>query len=290
VNGTPKKIVLKVEEGMDPREIYCTTYQMRNVWQQIATAMITPLDVMSLSMHHAAAVMCRSKDKVLDVCCGRAMILPLIRRVRPNVLSYTGIDIHPQNYAEAYKYSAMSKIADYRFANNSPGQGEPWYPFAINFVEGDAADMYEQLTLAKLAPFDFIVYMASIEHMQKEAGIKSLVECYRVLRQGGRMLITSPNTTDKEDEYDTQYAAHLYEWSSEELKTECLNIGFQIQGEFGLLAKVTGYQDAMEEEYPELVPIYQQFAQWLPSAWLHAMFPIITPRIADETALLLTKK
>ena len=31
---TEKKIVHKIEEGMDPQDVLCTTYQMRNFYAQ----------------------------------------------------------------------------------------------------------------------------------------------------------------------------------------------------------------------------------------------------------------
>jgi len=288
MNEVKGKIVLKIEEGMNPKDIHCTTYQMRNVYQQFATAMIQTLDIMSMSMHQKAAIDCRSGDKVLDVCCGRAMILPLIRRHRPNIASYTGVDIWPQNYREAFTHAAMSKIQG-KLSTADVGPGEPYYPFAVNFVTADVSEMFEPLTQSRMTPFDYIIYMASIEHMQKEAGIKSLVECFRCLRSGGRMLLTTPNTRNKEDPYDTQYAAHLYEWELDEITPILKSIGFNITNTFGLVAKVRGYEEALEEEYPDLVPVFHAFKEYFPSQWLYSLFPVITPTIADEVAITLSK-
>lgn len=282
-----KKIVLKILEGMDPSEIYCTTYQMRDMYQEVATAMISTNDVMSLSMHHAAALMARSSDKVLDVCCGRCLTLPLLRRNRPQILSYTGVDIWVQNMNHARRWSAGMRIPDdQRLAPNHPGVGEAYYPFLVNLIEADAADMTQLLTEQHLAPFDLILYMASIEHMQKTAGYQSLVECYQLLREGGRMFLTSPNTSENDG---TQYAAHLYEWPQDELLQACKDIGFKLVHKVGLLAKARGYRVNLQEEYPELVPVFDRFAEYLPSAWLYALFPVITPDIADEVGFVLLK-
>jgi 2-polyprenyl-3-methyl-5-hydroxy-6-metoxy-1,4-benzoquinol methylase len=280
------KIVLKITEDMDPKDVHCTTYQMRNTYQQVATAWINSTEVMSLSMHQAAAFMAKSGDKVLDVCCGRAMVLPLLRRHRPQILSYTGVDIWEPNTREALRWSAQSPIENKRLSPLQPGTEEPYYPFGVQFVHIDASEMSGPLQQAKLAPFDFIIYMASIEHMQKEAGLKSLVECYQLLRPNGRMFLTSPNTGTNED---TQYAAHLYEWDQEELLNVCTDLGFRLTGRWGLLAHARGYREAIESEYPELMPVFDKFSEYLPSAWLYAMFPILTPDIADEVGFTFTK-
>jgi SAM-dependent methyltransferase len=286
---TPHKIVYAVTEDMDPREVLCTTYQMRDVWAQISTAMIGSLDLMSLHMHHSAALMAKKGDKVLDVCCGRAMILPLFRRYRPQILSYTGVDISRANFSEAYRRSAGMSLEGKRLAKNSAGGGEPFYPFIVDFVEADVSNMVDTLHKQRMTPFDLVLYMASVEHMQKEAGIRSIAECFQVMRDGGTFFLTTPNTEEKDDEYDTQYAAHLYEWGREEILEVCTNVGFELVSEHGLLAKVRGYEEALSEHYPDLVEVFQQFKEYLPSAWLYSIFPIITPKIADEVALIMRK-
>jgi SAM-dependent methyltransferase len=283
------KIVLKITDDMDPRDVHCTTYQMRDVWSQLSTAMVGSLDLMSLHMHHSAALMAKKGDKILDVCCGRAMVLPLLRRLRPQILSYTGVDIHPPNYTEAYRRSAGMSLEGKRFAKNSAGSGEPFYPFVVDFVHEDVSIMYDTLHNLRLTPFDLVYYTASVEHMQKEAGIRSIAECYRSMRDGATLFLTTPNTEDKDDEYETQYAAHLYEWGRDEILDVCKSIGFELIAEYGLLAKVRGYEERLREHYPDLLPVFRSFKEYLPSAWLYSIFPIITVKIADEIALILRK-
>lgn len=65
-----KKIVLKVEDDMNPEDIYCTTYQMRNFYRQFADGFFSSLDVMNYIQHHKAVLMMKSGDKVLDACFG----------------------------------------------------------------------------------------------------------------------------------------------------------------------------------------------------------------------------
>jgi SAM-dependent methyltransferase len=283
------KIVLKITDDIDPRDVHCTTYQMRDVWAQLSTAMVGSLDLMSLHMHHSATLLAKKGDKILDVCCGRGMILPLLRRLRPQILSYTGVDIHPPNFEEAKRRSAGMSLEGKKFAINSGGSGEPFYPFIVDFVHADVSDMVDTLEHQRLSPFDLVLYTASIEHMQKEAGIRSIVECFRVCRPGATFFLTTPNTEDKDDEYETQYAAHLYEWGRDEILGVCENAGFELVAEHGLLAKVRGYEEALAEHYPEYVDVFNAFKEYLPSAWLYSIFPIITPKIADEIALIMRR-
>ncbi len=286
----PTRIVHKITDDIDPAEVLCTTYQMRNFYAQFGDGLITSLDVMNFIQHHKAAIMARSGQKVLDVCCGRGLMLPLLRWYRPKIKAWIGVDIWPQNYLEATRRSATKDIRDKRLAPNSIlGEGEPYYPFEVHYVESNVASMAEPLIELGHAPVDFVIYTAAIEHMQRDAGAQSLVECYKVMRPGSEMLLTSPNTPDKEDPYDTQYAAHLYEWPRDELLEVAREAGFTLVVEFGLVAKVTGYREQVEAYYPHLLEVYDSLSQFMPSTWLHSTFPILTPLIADEIAFILRK-
>lgn len=74
-----KDIVYRVEDGMDREKILCTTYQMRNFYMQFRDGFFTNLDVMNYIQHLAAAHMAKKGMNVLDVCCGRSLMLPLLR-------------------------------------------------------------------------------------------------------------------------------------------------------------------------------------------------------------------
>lgn len=284
----PSKIVLKITDDIDPSEVLCTTYQMRNFYAQLGDGLPSSGELMNYMQHHKASIMARSNDRVLDVCCGRGLMLPLLRWNRPKIASYTGVDIHPQNWLEATRLSATKDIRTKRLAPNSigVGTGDPYYPFNIHFLESNVAEMAEPLRELRWAPFDFVIYTSAIEHMQREDGAKSLAEAYAVMKPGARMFLSSPNTIDKKDPYDTQYAAHLYEWNQDELLEVLRSLGFRIEKVFGLLAKVTGYRDNLAEFYPDLVGVFDHFAEYMPSAWLYSFFPVVTPGIADEVVII----
>lgn len=282
----PSKIVLKITDDIDPSEVLCTTYQMRNFYAQLGDGLATTLELMNYMQHHRASMIAKSNDRVLDVCCGRGLMLPLLRWNRPKIASYTGVDIHPQNWLEATRLSATKDIRTKRMSPNNVGTGEPYYPFNINFLESNVASMANPLKELAWAPFDYVIYTSAIEHMQRADGAQSLAECYSVMKRGAKLFLSSPNTVHKHDPYDTQYAAHLYEWSADELTQELLGLGFRIDATFGLLAKVKGYRDNLKQYYPDLVPVFDKFAEYMPSAWLYSFFPVITPDIADEVVII----
>ena len=120
-----KRIAFKVEAGDDPRDVYCTVYQMRNFFTQFRDGFFTNLDVMNYIQHYVAATMPRKGARILDVCCGRSLLLPLLRYNNKVITSYTGVDISTRNLAEAQRL------------NNKE------YPFAVDWVRGDVAEMSE---------------------------------------------------------------------------------------------------------------------------------------------------
>ena len=86
---------------MDREKILCTTYQMRNFYMQFRDGFFTNLDVMNYIQHLAAAHMAKKGMNVLDVCCGRSLMLPLLRYYAKDIASYTGVDISKANIKEA---------------------------------------------------------------------------------------------------------------------------------------------------------------------------------------------
>jgi len=271
-----RKIVYKIEEGMSPSEVYCTTYQMRNFYAQMADGFFSSLDVMNYIQHHAAVKRMKEGQRVLDVCCGRGLLLPLIRYYKPKIKEYVGVDISKTNIGEQLRRSGIKKIED----------AAEYYPFKLTHVLGSVEDMHEQL---EDDSFDFIVYTSAIEHMQKEVGQKSLENCFRLLKSGGEMFLSCPNTTNKENPYDTQYAAHVYEWDIYELREAVQKIGFAIAEEYGLVAKVRDFEAWLEGQNPAIKEQYLALKRYMPTPWLMAFIPILYPEAAAEVLLICTK-
>ncbi len=276
-----RQLVFKREEGQDPRSLYGTTYQMRNFYKQFADGFFSSLDVMNYIQHHAAVMRMKKGDRVLDVCCGRGLLLPLIRWYRKNISEYVGVDISETNINEQLRWSGAKK-----FKNGESVQD--YYPFGITHVLCSCEDMGRHL---EHGSFDRIVYTSAIEHMQKKAGFKSLRECYKLLKSSGELFLSCPNTQDKKDPYDTQYAAHLYEWDLNELTGALDKSGFMIVDSFGLVGKVRDYEAWLQKHgFPAEKNIYQRLSQYLPKAWLMALFPILHPDAAAEVLLICKRK
>lgn len=89
-------IIPKIEPGTNRREVLCTTYQMRNCFRQFADSAASELDVHCYFQHAYAADLCPKGGAVLDVCCGRGLLIPFLR-YRAECSLYVGVDIHPQN-------------------------------------------------------------------------------------------------------------------------------------------------------------------------------------------------
>lgn len=153
-----KEIVYRVEDGMDREKILCTTYQMRNFYMQFRDGFFTNLDVMNYIQHLAAAHMAKKGMNVLDVCCGRSLMLPLLRYYAKDIASYTGVDISKANIKEAMR-GATAK-------NLEPKDLASYYPFRVGWKLGNVAEM------SKVIPAgfaDFVIYTSAIEHaLQKQ--------------------------------------------------------------------------------------------------------------------------
>jgi len=276
-----RKIVHKIEEGIDPSEVYCTTYQMRNFYAQFADGFFSSLDIMNYIQHHAAVLKAKKGWKVLDVCCGRGLLLPLFRYYRPNISEYIGVDISESNIGEQCRRSGVKKIEDIN----------EYYPFKVTHIVDTVEDMDEYLEEESI---DLIIYTSAIEHMQKEVGFKSLKNCYKLLKPGNQMFLSCPNTSDKQDPYDTQYAAHIYEWGINELRNAVREIGFEISEEYGLVAKVRDFERWLVEQRgkPAVKAVqaqYEALKRYLPTSWLMAFIPILFPEAAAEILMIVTK-
>lgn len=145
-----KEIVYRVEDGMDREKILCTTYQMRNFYMQFRDGFFTNLDVMNYIQHLAAAHMAKKGMNVLDVCCGRSLMLPLLRYYAKDIASYTGVDISKANIKEAMR-GATAK-------NLEPKDLASYYPFRVGWKLGNVAEM------SKVIPAGFADFVIYIRH------------------------------------------------------------------------------------------------------------------------------
>lgn len=270
-----KKVVFRVEDGMNREELLCTTYQMRNFYSQFRDGFFSNLDVMNYIQHFTAAQIAKKGDNVVDVCCGRSLMLPLLRYYAKDINSYTGVDISETNIKEAIR-GASKKLTEEEF--------KTYYPFKVSFKLGNVA------TMSKFIPADFadfVIYTSAIEHMHPEDGRKSLVECYKIMKKGAKMFLSCPNTPG--NGYNTQYRAHIYEWGYDELKTTLKEIGFTISQEVGLVMGAREMDEFYKNQSPEIQKFYKSMRDYVPSTWLTAMMSIPFPKASKEILFIVEK-
>jgi len=262
-----KQIVHKVEDFMDRKDILCTTYQMRNFYQQFGDGFFSVLDVMNYIQHHQVVRMAKPGMNLLDMCCGRGLLLPMLRYQKTDLGSYTGIDIKKTN--------AMYRTK--RVTDGKPVQAG-YYPFPVHYVEGNVSEM------SKLLPndfFNFIVYTSSIEHMHPNDGTQSLYEARKVAAKGAKMFLTCPNTPEDQDGYDTQYAAHVYEWKQSEVLKGLKEAGWKVIDIYGLLADVNTIASNLS---PDHAALFEQMRNYIPREWLVPMWASMIVDGAKELA------
>jgi len=263
-----KQIVWRVEDGMDRNKLAMSTYEMRNFYRQFGDGFFSTIDVMNYIQHHQIINWCKKGTQLLDVCCGRGLLLPLLRYYAKDLGSYTGVDIEAKNAIFTRK----------RVTDGKPVE-EDYYPFPVSFIHSNAAEMSRHLPRT----YDLIVYTSSIEHMHKEMGQLTLHECKKVSRPGTILIVTCPNTPENQDGFDTQYRAHVYEWKRSELHQGLQEAGFSIITEYGLLLdKKVLKQQASKKG---LLQIVERLEKFIPHEWLLPVFAPLFPEVSKEIAI-----
>lgn len=273
-----KKIVYKIEDGMNPQDVLCTTYQMRNFYRQFKDGFFTQLDVMNYIQHHAAALLCKRGMNVVDVCCGRSLMLPLLRYYSKDINSYIGVDICETNIREA-KRGASEKLKEEDL--------DSYYPFKVDWILSNVSEMSKYISNGFA---DVVIYTSALEHMHKDVGIQSLKECHKIMNRSSTMFLSCPNTPG--NGYETQYAAHVYEWGYDELKTVLMDLGFEIVNEIGLVMKIKKMREFFSSNLvsEEMKQLYNKLNSYMPSSWLSAIMSIPYPKYSDEILFVVKKK
>lgn len=274
-----KKIVYKIEDGMDPQDVLCTTYQMRNFYTQFRDGFFSNLDVMNLIQHYKASLMCKKGMDVVDVCCGRSLMLPLLRYYSKDINSYTGVDISEKNINEAKRGASERNLKEEDL--------ESYYPFKVNWILSNCAEMSNKIEKGFA---DFVIYTSAIEHMHKDVGYQSLKECYKIMNKDSVMFLSCPNTSG--NGYDTQYAAHVYEWGYDELKQALDEIGFEIIQEVGLVMSAKHMNEFFnsDEVDPKIKDFFDILKAYLPTTFLTTLVSIPYPKQSKEILFVVRKK
>lgn len=272
-----KNIVYKVGDGMNPQDVYCTTYQMRNFYSQFQDGFFSNLDVMNYIQHYKASLLAKKNMNVVDVCCGRSLMLPLLRYYSKDINSYTGVDICETNIREAKRGCNKKTLKEEDL--------ESYYPFKTNWILADCSEMSKYIPEGFA---DFIIYTSAIEHMHKKVGYQSLIECHKIMNNNSIMFLSCPNTPG--NGYDTQYKAHVYEWGYDELKSALDELGFEIIQEVGLVSSPKDLDALFATKGEELQSFYNVMKSYVPSAFLTAFMAIPFPKQAKEILFIVRKK
>ena len=136
---------------------------------------------------------------------------------------------------------------------------------------------------------DVVIYTSALEHMHKDVGTQSLKECFKIMNMNSTMFLSCPNTPG--NGYETQYAAHVYEWGYDELKEVLKEIGFEIVNEIGLVMKVRKMKEFFmsDQVSEEMKVFYNKLSSYVPSAWLSAIVSIPYPEVSDEILFVVKK-
>ena len=271
-----QKIVFKNDGSIPVDDILCTTYQMRNFYAQFKDGFFSPLDVMNYIQHYKAVKMMKKNQTILDVCCGRGLLLPLIRYHAGNIKKYIGVDIKKENIKADHK----------NICNGKDINPEEHYSFETEWIISNVANMADKIK----DQVDFIVYTSAIEHMHKIHGKKSLEECSKLLKPGGKLFLSCPNTPEEQDGYDVRYKAHVYEWKLSELRNELNKNGFTIIKEYGLTGKKTDFINRIKIEQPDVYSFLIPIIEYMPTEFFTSFCFLPYPDISSEILLIAERK
>lgn len=279
-----RELVQKNEGEMDPDDILATTYQMRNFYKQFKDGWIDHLQVMNYMQHVAAAERSPSDATVLDVCCGRSLMLPLLRYRADDIEEYIGVEIEPDNLTPLdERVTDGTSISENPHLPDTP---EEYYPFDVRYEVGDAADMD---TMLEFNSVDYAIYTSSIEHMHKEHGEESLDALAGVMRPGAELFLSCPNTPEDQDGYDVQYKAHVYEWKLSELREALEARGFRIVQEHGLTGKISDLKNEAMATDDRATYLMRQILDYVPTDFAKPILFAPYPELASEVLIIAEK-
>lgn len=239
--------------------------QMDHFYRAFAIGNIKPTSVMNYLQHLVIAHHCHPGDWVLDICCGRALQIPLLKQLAPNLGGYIGMDIAQENLHEATELLLA-------------GDGcPPAFPYEL--VQGDVTTDL----VALHRRFDVVIYTSALEHMEKDAGIASLFQVAQVLSPQGRFFLSTPRTRGTPPR-KLQHRVHVYEWDREELEAELQRLGFLILGCYGLLSPDQEIvSTALLERFgPGTLAWFELLQAFVPQPFLNPLCAVALPEVATE--------
>lgn len=242
-----------------------STNQMDDFYAALACGEAKPSGLMNLMQHLIATERCADDAKVLDVCCGRGLALPLLHRYAPRIARYVGLDISPDNLSEA-----RTRLAGLR--------QEYGIPFPVDFLECDVSAPWPQLPL-----FDLALYTSALEHLPYDLGVKSLRATAAALAPGGVLFLSTPQAFGPPPR-PLQYRVHVYEWSRGEVTQAVEAAGLVVEDVMGLLPPgPEQVASELNDRYGAgAVDWYRDLAARVPKALLDTVSAVAVPDQATE--------
>jgi SAM-dependent methyltransferase len=203
--------------------------QMDDFYDALARGQVKPTGIMNYVQRLIIAGQCGQNARVVDVCCGRGLQLPVLYRTPTKIGSYTGLDISPVNLQQA-----RDCVAGLDRAHGGA-------PFDIEWIECDVAQPWPDRT-----PYDLALYTSALEHLPRELGEASLRHTAGALKQGGLLMLSTPHTPGP----TLQHRVHVYEWSTAELLPVLDKVGLDVERQIGILPpEHGGLSAALTEQY-----------------------------------------
>jgi SAM-dependent methyltransferase len=239
--------------------------QMDDFYAALAAGEVKPTGIMNYLQRLVITERCHPGDRILDVCCGRGLQLPVLYRYRPDIASYVGLDISPDNLTEAAARQAALDASHSR-------------EFSIAFHHFDVAKPWPEIGV-----FDVAVYTSALEHLPRELGVLSLQHTAAALAPAGRLYLSTPNTPG-EPPRKLQHRVHVYEWSHQELTPVLDEIGLVVDEVVGILPPSTpeATEAAVVGRYgPRAAAFYQAMRAFAPDALLG---PVVATALGDAAS------
>jgi SAM-dependent methyltransferase len=247
--------------------------QMDDFYAALAVGQVKPTGIMNYIQHLYVAERLPARARLVDVCCGRGLQLPVLYRYAPHIATYTGLDIAAANLDEARR-----RIRD--LDRHYDG-----CPFELELIECDVAARWPQ----RLA-YDAAVYTSALEHLPRPKGIASLRNTAAALTAGGRLYLSTPNTPGGPPR-KLQHRVHVYEWHYDELSGVLAEAGLEIKEVIGLLPPDSGLDAALASLYGDgAARWYQRLRDIIPAPFLDTIAAAATPNNAAELLYVCTRR
>lgn len=226
--------------------------QMDDFYAALAAGQVKPTGIMNYIQRLFIAERCGPGARVIDVCCGRGLQLPVLYRYAPHIACYLGLDI-----TQVHLDQALATVAELDEAHGAR-------PFEISLTRCDVAG-----TWPSCRPADVIIYTSALEHLPRDAGAASLRHAAGALAEAGTLYLSTPNTPGDPPRV-LQHGVHVYEWEDSELRAVLAGIGLAVTDTIGLLPpppEATG-QILARQYGPGAAAWYSRLSEAIPGPFL----------------------